>query len=97
LFFLRCYRIPQEQIGRWDLPTRPTKKEDTRSKTWDGDSVELDAIPLESLQDLVEGCIRRHIDLGAWEVTLQQEASDRERFSSLIDHLAKPARKPPRR
>ena len=45
--------VTPEQIARLDLPTRPTKTTDTRSKSWGGgdESVELDAIEPDTLRD----------------------------------------------
>jgi hypothetical protein len=38
--------LTEEQIGQFDLPTRPTKREgNPHANTFDGDSVELDALP----------------------------------------------------
>ena len=37
--------VTPEQVHQWNLPTRPTKKTDTRSRSFKGASVELDAIP----------------------------------------------------
>jgi hypothetical protein len=55
--------LTKDQIERWNLPTRPTKKSDVRAKKWGRDeSVELDAIPPQLLQDspraltLAAGC-----------------------------------------
>ena len=42
--------VTARQITEWKLPTRPTKQSDSRSKTWKGDSVELDAIPPDRLR-----------------------------------------------
>src|SRR5262249_35124305 len=36
--------VTQEQIEAWELPTRPTKKSDSRSKNFGDISVELDAV-----------------------------------------------------
>ena len=41
--------VTPEQIGEWDLPTRPTKATDTRSKGFGDISVELDAIEPDQL------------------------------------------------
>ena len=61
--------VTPEQISSWDLPTRPTKTTDTRSKRFNGDSVELDAIPAWRLRELVNDAIERHIDQTALEAT----------------------------
>ena len=54
-----------EQVKSLRLPTRPTKRTDTRAKTWQGESVELDAIPPNKLREMVEDCILQHIDTEA--------------------------------
>ncbi|MGI8623048.1 MAG: hypothetical protein ACR2NB_06090 [Solirubrobacteraceae bacterium] len=51
-----------EQIDEWDLPTRPTKRSDSRSNGFDSRSVELDAIPPDRLRSLVDDAIREHVD-----------------------------------
>jgi hypothetical protein len=70
--------VTREQVEELGLPTRPTKKTDTRSKGFAGESVEVDAIPSAELRRLVEGCITRHVDGRALEVTRVAEASERQ-------------------
>lgn len=57
--------VTDQQIEDWNLPSRPTKETDSRSKKWKedgrGDSVELDAIPPNELRNLVRAAIMRHI------------------------------------
>lgn len=55
--------VTPEQIEAFQLPTRPTKKTDTRSAGFIGESVEVDAIPPADLRAIVRGRIERHIDL----------------------------------
>src|SRR3954453_12664465 len=51
------------QIEGWSLPTRPTKKTDSRSKQWTGgESLELDAIHPDRLRAMCEEVIVRHVD-----------------------------------
>jgi hypothetical protein len=54
--------VTPEQIHLWNLPTRPTKKTDSRAKGFTGESVEVDAIPPADLRALVQSCIEQHID-----------------------------------
>lgn len=54
--------VTEEQIADWHLPTRPTKKSDSRSKHFEGESVEVDAIPPARLRALAERCIELHVD-----------------------------------
>ena len=53
--------VTRQQIADWQLPTRPTKTTDSRSKNFEGESVEVDAIPPATLRELVSDCIMRHI------------------------------------
>src|SRR6478609_2238384 len=46
--------VTPTQIRNWELPTRPTKSTDTRSKGFDAVSVELDAIEPDKLRRIVK-------------------------------------------
>jgi hypothetical protein len=70
--------VRPEQIEDLELPTRPTKKTDTRAKSFDGESVEVDAIDPDDLRDLVRGAIDWHIDSNMLTVTKAAEESERE-------------------
>ncbi len=54
--------VTRDQVSRWGLPSRPTKQTDTRTRGFEGDSVELDAIPADVLRGLVNGAIEGHLD-----------------------------------
>lgn len=70
--------VTPEQIVEFGLPSRPTKKSDSRSKGWVGGSVEVDAIHPDHLRELVDQCIQRHIPEGHMDVLLAAEKSERE-------------------
>jgi len=53
--------VTHDQVFELNLPTRPTKPTDSRAKAWEGDSVELDAIPANILKALVRSYILSHI------------------------------------
>jgi hypothetical protein len=55
--------VTPAQIESMGLQTRPTKKTDSRSKHFKGESVEVDAIPPADLKRIVESCITRHVDM----------------------------------
>lgn len=75
--------VTPEQIEKWHLPTRPTKRADTRSKLFVGESVEVDAIPPSQLRGLVNTAIIGHIDQRALDVVLVAEQSERETLQRL--------------
>jgi hypothetical protein len=68
--------VTRAQVEEWDLPSRPTKTTDTRSKKFTGTSVELDAIPAPKLREIVRGCIERYVDQRQLEILKVAEASE---------------------
>jgi hypothetical protein len=76
--------VTPEQIEEWDLPTRPTKTTDTRSKGFGEVSVELDAIDPNQLRELVQTTIEQHLPADEYEVLKVAEQSERELLTSLI-------------
>lgn len=76
--------VTPEQIVEWDLPTRPTKKSDTRSAAFVGESVEVDAIPAERLRTLVDAAITQHIDKDQYRLTKSVERSEREILTNIV-------------
>lgn len=72
------------QIEDWDLPTRPTKKTDSRSKAFKGDSVEVDAIPEDILKEIVQICIKLHIDKETYHQTIMAEQAEKETLAGMI-------------
>lgn len=86
LYFKRV-AVTEEQIEELSLPTRPTKKSDSRSKNFEGESVEVDAIDPETLCDICDSCIRRHIDLDSYYRMRQVEKAERETLATIIERM----------
>ena len=76
--------VTPEQIADWDLPTRPTKLSDTRSKNFGEISVELDAIEPNQLRTLVQKAIELHLPPDQFEILKAAEQSEREIISRLV-------------
>jgi hypothetical protein len=70
--------VNQSQIEEWDLPTRPTKRSDSRAKNFVGESVEVDAIRPDQLRSLATEAILRHVDSETLGVLRAAEESERE-------------------
>jgi len=70
--------VLEHQIEEWQLPTRPTKKTDSRSKDFAGESVEVDAIPPSMLRELALNRIVAHLDRDELEVLKAAESSEQE-------------------
>jgi len=54
--------VTPQQIAVWSLPTRPTKQGDSRYAGFRGESVEVDAIPPDTLRALATEAIAQHVD-----------------------------------
>ncbi len=85
--FERLAVLP-DQIINMELPTRPTKKTDTRSKGFRGESVEVDAIAPDELRGLVGDAITSHIDQDALDRQLHQEELERETLALMPERWA---------
>ena len=69
--------VTPEQIEAWNLPPRPTKASDSRAKGFGPVSVELDAIAPNSLRELVQAVIERHMPPRQFEILKAAEDSER--------------------
>ena len=80
--------ILREDIERYDLPPDFTKASDTRRAAFvekHGDiAVELDALPLDVLQERIRQNVESRLDLDALERTREQERRDREKIEELL-------------
>ena len=84
--------VTLEQIRAWDLPTRPTKQTDSRSKGFGDISVELDAISPEALRTLVRGQIERFMPQDELRVLQAAEQSERSILLNMVAGLRETAR-----
>jgi hypothetical protein len=82
IHFQRLAVLPA-QIKQLKLPTRPTKKSDSRSKTFTGESVEVDAIPPAALKKLVSDAITQHVDQEELERLKTVEAAEKDTLKKI--------------
>ena len=80
--------VTTPQIVTLDLPTRPTKKSDSRARDFAGGSVEVDAIPPSILREIADEAITQHIDAHDLEVTRLSERSERELLTRIANAVA---------
>jgi hypothetical protein len=84
----RRLAVTPGQITQWHLPTRPTKKQDSRAARFGSDvSVELDAIEPRRLRSLVEKAILKHQPKKKYDALMRQEQRERERLEELVDQM----------
>lgn len=77
--------VTEEQIDELDLPTRPTKRTDSRAPDFVGESVEVDAISASTLRELVEDTIVQHLDEHAYRITKEAEESERNLLTRMVE------------
>lgn len=83
--------VTESQIHSLSLPTRPTKKTDSRAKDFDGDSVEVDAIPARELRRLCRGVIEHFIDHDALSALRLVEEQERATLDGILQNLGAPS------
>lgn len=86
LHFKRMAVTP-EQIAEFGLMTRPTKKTDSRSRNFEGESVEVDAIPPTTLKGIVRDCIEQHVEADALKRMYAVENAERDTLQAIVDNL----------
>ena len=71
--------LTEQQIAKFKLPTRPTKREgNSHANRFEGDSVELDALPPRELRRIVTQVIEQHVSPAATAILRAAEKSERE-------------------
>jgi len=78
--------LTEDQIRDYNLPTRPTKKSN-HSKKFKGRSVEIDALPMDALREMVDEVISQHIPRGWLERIKSIEAQERATLDSYVEHI----------
>jgi hypothetical protein len=78
--------VTPEQIAELSLPSRPTKTNNLRSKSWGGGSkiVELDAIEPDLLRAMVRACIENHLPADELERLREIEEAEREAMVEFV-------------
>lgn len=79
--------VTPDQITKYNLPTRPRKTTDPRSKNFEGEAVDVDAMPMSVLKDLVRRCIVQHIDPDEWEKERLIEQEERAVFDLFLEEI----------
>lgn len=73
----RRIAVTEEQIAEWNLPSSPAKKSDSRAKSFDGQAVEVEAIPPRQLNRLVEASILEYVDDDHYSRMMEVEQAER--------------------
>jgi hypothetical protein len=76
--------VTPEDIREMNLPTRPTKRSDTRAGAFGDESVELDAIEPNDLREMVDEVLASCFPEGALEANEAQQEAGREEIREWI-------------
>jgi len=80
--------VTTKQIRQWRLPSRPTKKTDSRAARFgDDESVELDAIAPDRLRSIVRQAIEQHLPPTQLEKLKAAEAREKRTIAQLVTSL----------
>ena len=80
-FHFERVAILPEDIEKYNLPTRPTKKTDSRSSKFEGESVELDSMDMRIIKQRVHDCIMENVPEELMQEALATERIDKERIT----------------
>jgi hypothetical protein len=86
--FYRRVAVTRDQIQGLKLPTRPTKESDSRSRNFEGESVEVDAIPPSTLRLMVRQCIEAYIDREQLRRVQMIEKEERETLRRIASNFS---------
>lgn len=75
--------LTRDQVEEYELPTAPAKTTDARSKTWTGDTCQLEALAPDLLAEIVDAAIRERMQRDVLARVLDLEAGDRARLLAL--------------
>lgn len=76
--------LTAEQVEEHDLPTAPPKSSDTRSVNWVGETCQAEAMPPDTLADVVRDAIEAELDLDRFEEEKAKEANDRDEIEAIL-------------
>jgi hypothetical protein len=83
--FFESIAVTEWQIRDWGLSTREPKRKLKADQRWEYDfACELDAIPPDTMRDLVEGAINLHLPQKQLAVLKAAEESEREIIARLV-------------
>jgi len=80
----RRVALTGEQVKEYDLPTVPPKATDSRTKSWDGGTCQLEALPPDEIASILRKAIIRSIDFRTLENEREQEKLDRVKIAGSL-------------
>lgn len=79
--------LTREQVEQYSLPTAPPKSSDSRSAKWLDETCQAEAMPPDTLRDILRDRVLEHIDQDALEAVVEREERDQEEINDKLDEL----------
>lgn len=76
--------LTAEQVAEYDLPTAPPKATDSRSKTWEGGTCQLEALPPNEIASILRKAIFGTISLSTFREEQEREKHDRVNIAGAL-------------
>lgn len=77
--------LTREQAEGWDLETAPPKATDSRSRNWDGETVQVQAMTEDQMEEVVTGALEEHLDMDALQAVRDRSAVLRDEMRPLVE------------
>ena len=77
--------LTEEQVADYGVATAPPKPSDSRSKTWSGETAQLEALPPDVIADILDAAIRRYLDDTIRQGVISEEAEERKRITEVLE------------
>ena len=77
--------LTERQAVEWDLETAPPKLTDSRSRNWEGETVQVQAMSEEQMEEVVTAAVEDNLDLDALERTRARSNELRDEMRPLIE------------
>jgi hypothetical protein len=77
----RRVALTEDQVEEYGLPTAPPKSTDSRSRSWSGETCQLEALPPDQIADLLRSRIEDVINHDRLAADLQREVVERRRIA----------------
>lgn len=79
--------LTEEQVEEMGIPTAPPKPTDGRSKNWEGETAQLEAIPPDQLANMAEFAVTNVLDMGIHEELVEREKKIRKKLIESYDAM----------
>ncbi len=76
--------LTENQVREHSLPTAPKKASDSRSKSWHGETCQLEALAPDVIAGILRSAILKHIDFDRLSADRRQEQIDKRNISGAL-------------